>query len=64
MGGAILTGMDLGVGTLVWVGDDAGTVIEGPDEGGQFLVEFQRASGDLDTVWCAPVDPRLRPRRA
>ena len=56
--------MDIGVGTAVWFGDEPGLVVEGPDEGGQFLVEYGSDGGDLDTVWCAPGDPRIRFREA
>ncbi len=55
--------MDIGVGTTVWLGDRPGVVVEGPDEGGQFLVEYSALGGGLETTWCAPGDARVQPRR-
>ena len=55
--------MDIGVGTTVWLGDRPGVVVEGPDEGGQFLVEYSTLDGGLETAWCAPGDARLQPRQ-
>lgn len=53
--------MDIGVGSaILWDGHPA-MIIEGPDEDGQFLVEFARAPGVLDTVWFLPGDLRAVP---
>lgn len=52
--------MELGVGVTVWFDRRPGVVVEGPDEGGQFLIEFTRGDGGLDTVWCAPGDARVQ----
>lgn len=54
--------MEIGVGTAVWFGERPAVVVEGPDEGGQFLVEFPDGDGSLETAWCAPGDGRLRAR--
>jgi hypothetical protein len=56
--------MDIGVGTPVWFRTHAAVVVEGPDEGGQFLVEFVADDGGLDTAWCSPGDGSLSPRDA
>ncbi|MCI0156179.1 hypothetical protein KNO15_05655 [Leifsonia shinshuensis] len=55
--------MDIGVGTAVWLGDRPGVVVEGPDEGGQFLVEYSTLDGGLESIWCPPGDARVQPRR-
>ncbi|MEY9952939.1 hypothetical protein [Leifsonia sp. EB34] len=54
--------MDIGVGTTVWLGDRPGVVVEGPDEGGQFLIEYRSLEGGLDTLWCPPGDARVKVR--
>ena len=54
--------MEIGVGAAVLIDGRPGVVVEGPDEGGQFLVEYSLAGGDLDTAWCALDDPRLQAR--
>lgn len=58
----ILTGMDIGVGSAVWLGDRPGVVVEGPDEGGQFLIEYSALDGGLESTWCLPGDGRVHPR--
>jgi hypothetical protein len=54
--------MDIGVGATVWLGDRPGVVVEGPDEGGQFLVEYTALGGELESTWCLPGDTRVQPR--
>jgi hypothetical protein len=54
--------MDIGVGTAVWLGDRPGVVVEGPDEGGQFLIEYSTLDGGLETTWCLPGDARVHRR--
>jgi hypothetical protein len=54
--------MELGIGAQVWFDGRAGVVIEGPDEDGQFEIEYAEDAG-LETVWCLPRDGRVTPRR-
>lgn len=54
--------MDIGVGSTVWLGDRPGVVVEGPDEGGQFLIEYSALDGGLESTWCLPGDVRVHPR--
>ncbi|WP_295120643.1 hypothetical protein [uncultured Leifsonia sp.] len=54
--------MDIGVGSTVWLGDRPGVVVEGPDEGGQFLIEYSALDGRLESAWCLPGDARVYPR--
>ncbi|WP_158865099.1 hypothetical protein [Leifsonia sp. AG29] len=54
--------MELGIGASVWFEGRPGVVIEGPDEDGQFEIEFV-AGDDLDRAWFLPSDRRVTPRR-
>lgn len=56
--------MDIGVGTTVWFGDRPGVVVEGPDEGGQFLIEYSTPDSALETIWCPPGDARVQRRES
>lgn len=58
---AYAVGMDIGVGSAILWDGHPGMVIEGPDEDGQFLVEFAQSGGGLDTAWFLPGDSRVVP---